>query len=158
MSLITFELIKTLEIKTSMIFNLDFADDTILSCSFLFFLIIDLIFLISTAIKKIFNPFAEIIITGITYKKAKAVSEIHRVILGAKIRKLSTYIRVVQTFLCFFTYQFILLYLSEDIISYFIYIFKSKFLAYVLFNHIFKVITYFKLKEESLTRQLILVL
>ena len=33
--------IKALEIKTSMLFNLDFANNTILSCFFFFFLIID---------------------------------------------------------------------------------------------------------------------
>ena len=35
------ESIKTLEIKTSMLFNLDFANNTILSCFFFFFLITD---------------------------------------------------------------------------------------------------------------------
>ena len=36
------ESIKTLETKIPMLFNLDFANNTILSCFFLFFLIIDL--------------------------------------------------------------------------------------------------------------------
>ena len=42
--------VKALEIKTSMPFNLDFANNTILSCFFFFFLIIDLYFLIPAAI------------------------------------------------------------------------------------------------------------
>ena len=40
-----FELIKALEIKTSMLFNLDFGNNTISSSFFLFFLTIDLYFL-----------------------------------------------------------------------------------------------------------------
>ena len=43
-----FESIKTLEIKSSMLCNLDFAKNTILSC--FFFLIIDLHFLIPAVI------------------------------------------------------------------------------------------------------------
>ena len=57
-----FELIKVIEIKTSMLFNLDFASSTILSCFFFFFLIIDLYFLIPEAIAQIFNPIAEFVI------------------------------------------------------------------------------------------------
>ena len=41
-SSLIFESIKTLEINTSMPFNLDFANNTILSYFFLFFSIIDL--------------------------------------------------------------------------------------------------------------------
>ena len=41
-----------------MLFNLDFAKNTILSRFFFFFLIIDLYFLIPTAISQIFNAFA----------------------------------------------------------------------------------------------------
>ena len=40
--MLIFEPIKALEIKTSILFNLDFANDIILSCFFLFFLFIDL--------------------------------------------------------------------------------------------------------------------
>ena len=46
------ESIKALEIKTFMLFNLDFANKSILSPFFFFFLIIDLHFLISTVIAK----------------------------------------------------------------------------------------------------------
>ena len=45
-SWLTFESIKALEIKTSSVFNLVFADNTILTCFFLFSLVIDLYVLI----------------------------------------------------------------------------------------------------------------
>ena len=62
-----------------MLFNLDFANNTILTC-FFFFLIIDLIF----------NPIAALVIlTGILSKKVKAEVEIHPVIVEAKIGKCS---------------------------------------------------------------------
>ena len=50
---------KALEIKTSMLFNLDFANNTILSCFLFFFLIIDLYLLIPAGIALIFNSIAE---------------------------------------------------------------------------------------------------
>ena len=53
-SWLTFEPIEALEIKTSIQFNLDFANNTILSCWF-FFLIIDLYFLIPAPIAQNFN-------------------------------------------------------------------------------------------------------
>ena len=47
-------MIKALEIKTSMLFNLDFANNTTLSCFFfIFLLIIDLYFLIPAVIAQI---------------------------------------------------------------------------------------------------------
>ena len=45
-----------------MLFNLDFANNKILSCFFLFFLIINLHFLIPTVITQIFNPITELVI------------------------------------------------------------------------------------------------
>ena len=73
-----------------MLVNLDFANNTYLSCFFFFFLIIDLSFLIPAAIVQIFNPIVELIIpTGIPIKEAKAEIEIHPVIVEAKIRKCS---------------------------------------------------------------------
>ena len=73
-----------------MLFHLDFANNTILSCFFFFFLIIDLYFLIRAAIAQIFNPVAELVIpVGISSKEAKAKSGIHPVIVEAKIRKCS---------------------------------------------------------------------
>ena len=71
-----------------MLFDLDFANNTILSC--FFFLIIDSYFLIPAAISQIFNPIAELIFPiGIPSNEAKAEIEIHRVIVEAKIRKCS---------------------------------------------------------------------
>ena len=61
---------KALEIKTSMLFNLDFANNTVLS--YFFFLITDLYFLIPAAIAQIFNPIAEPVIPiGIPNKEPK---------------------------------------------------------------------------------------
>ena len=51
-------MIEALEIKAFMVFNLAFANNTILSC--LFFLIIDLYFLIPTVTVQFFNPNAEL--------------------------------------------------------------------------------------------------
>ena len=42
-----------------MLFNLDFADNTALSCYFFFFFTIDLYFLIPVVITQIFNPVAD---------------------------------------------------------------------------------------------------
>ena len=53
---------KALEIKTTLLFNLDFANKAILSCFFFFFLIINLYFLILMAIEQMFNPVAELVI------------------------------------------------------------------------------------------------
>ena len=73
-----------------MLFNFDFANNTILSCFFFFILIIDLYFLIPAFIAQIFNPIAELIIPiGIPTKEAKEEMETHPVIAEAKIRKCS---------------------------------------------------------------------
>ena len=50
--------IKALEIKILIVFTLAFTGNTISSCFFLFFLIIDLYFLIPAMIAQIFNPIA----------------------------------------------------------------------------------------------------
>ena len=81
-----FETIITLEIKTSKIFNLDFAKNTILSRFFFFFLIIDLYFLIPPVITQIVNPIAELAIPrGISTREGKAEMVIDAVIVGIKI-------------------------------------------------------------------------
>ena len=78
---------KAYEIKTSVLFSLDFANSTILSIFFFFFLIIDLYFLITAVIAQIFDPIAELVIPiGILTKEAKAEMETHPVIVEAKIR------------------------------------------------------------------------
>ena len=65
-----------------MLFNLDFASNTILSC--FFSLIIVIYFLIPAAITQIFNPIAELVIPiGIPIKEEKAEIEIHQVIVEA---------------------------------------------------------------------------
>ena len=51
------ESITALEIKTSILLNFDFANNTILSC-FFFFLFVDLYFLITADIAQIFSPIA----------------------------------------------------------------------------------------------------
>ena len=45
-----------------MLFNLDFANNTILSCFLFFFLIIDLHFLITAVITQLLNPTTELVI------------------------------------------------------------------------------------------------
>ena len=69
-----------------MLFNLDFANDNILSCFFFFFLIIDLYFLIPAVTTQICNPVAELEIpTGIPTKEAKAEMEMHQLTVEIKI-------------------------------------------------------------------------
>ena len=74
-----------------MLFNLDFANNTILSCFFFFFfLIIDLYFLIPAVIAQIFNSIAGLVIPiGIPTKEAKAEMETDQVIVEIKISKWS---------------------------------------------------------------------
>ena len=87
---LTLESIKALEIKTSLLFNLDFANNTILSCFFFLFLIIELYFLIPAVIAQIFNTIAELVIPiGIPGKDAKEENELHAVNVEAKIRECS---------------------------------------------------------------------
>ena len=61
-----------------MLFNLDFANNSISLCFFFFFLIIDLYVLIPTVITQIFNPTVELVIPiGIPTKEARADMETH---------------------------------------------------------------------------------
>ena len=72
-----------------MLFNLDFAKN-ILSCFFLFFLIIHLHFLIPAVLAQNFNPITELLIPiRIPSKKVKPEIETHPVMLEVKIRKFS---------------------------------------------------------------------
>ena len=69
-----------------MLFNLDFANKTILSCLFFFFLIIDLFFLIPAVNAQIFNPIAESVIPiRVPIKEAKAEMETYPVIIKCSI-------------------------------------------------------------------------
>ena len=73
-----------------MLFNLVLANNAVLSCSFFFFLINDLYFLIPAIIVQIFNPISETVIPiGIPNKESKEEIKIHPVIAEAKIRKSS---------------------------------------------------------------------
>ena len=84
------ESIKALVIKTSMLFNLIFTNNTILSCFFFYFLIIDLHFLIPAVIAQIFNLIAELgIPIRIPNKEAKAEIEIRPITVETKLRKCS---------------------------------------------------------------------
>ena len=73
-----------------MLFNLDYANNIILSGFFFFFLIINLYSLILAVIAQIFNPIAELVILiGIPRKDANKKLEIHALNVEAKIRKCS---------------------------------------------------------------------
>ena len=91
-----------LEINTSMLFNLAFARNTILSYFFLFFLIIDFYFLTRAAISQIFNPNIELaILIVIPTKKDKADTETHQLTAETKTSECLTLLKTVQTFLWF---------------------------------------------------------
>ena len=69
-----------------MLFNLDFANDNVLSWFFFFFLIIDLYFLKPAVFTQIFNPIEEFIISiGIRAKEAKVETETHPVTVETNI-------------------------------------------------------------------------
>ena len=71
-----YESTKALEIKTLIASNFVFAGDAILSCFFLFFLIISLYLLNPAVIAHIFNPTAELVIpTGTPTNKANTEIE-----------------------------------------------------------------------------------
>ena len=78
---------KDLGIKISVLYNLDFANNTILSFFFFFFLNIGLYFLIPGVIVQILNFIAEVIVPiGIPSKEAIEEIEIHSVTAETKIR------------------------------------------------------------------------
>ena len=80
-----------------MLFNLDFANSTILSYFFFFLLVIDLYFL-----HKFFNPIDELAIPiGIPTLEAKAEMETHSVIVEITTSKWPIQFKPLQTFLCF---------------------------------------------------------
>ena len=89
-SWLTLESIKALAIKTSMLFNLDFANYNVLACFFFYFLINDLYVLIPAVIKQTLNPIAELVIPiGIPTKEAKAEMETLPVTVEVKVSKSS---------------------------------------------------------------------
>ena len=84
-------MIKTLEIRTSIVFNLSFPNNTIFSCFFFFFFIIDLYFLIPAVLAQIYIPTAELSIsTGIATNEANTEIEAQPVTAETKISKCST--------------------------------------------------------------------
>ena len=71
-----------------MLFNLNFANNAILSCFFYFFLIIDLYVLIPAVITQFYNPIAELEIPiGVATKEAKIEMETNPVTVEIKINK-----------------------------------------------------------------------
>ena len=81
-------MIKALEIKASMVLNLVFVNNTISSCFFFLFKLIDLYTLIPEIIARIFNPTAELIVPiGILTEEVKAEMETHPVTAEVKISK-----------------------------------------------------------------------
>ena len=109
-----------------MLFNLHFANNTILSCFFFFFLVIDLYFLIAKVFTQIVNPTAEI-------ARRKKQKQKHPVI--TEIKKVSAQYNSKLYRLFYASYSFISIYYFNEIISCFIYIFQSKFLTYIFFRH-----------------------
>ena len=82
---------KALEINTYILFNLDFANNAILSGVFFFFLIIDLYFLIPAVIPQIFVPTAELVIpAGMVTNEANAEIEMEPATVETNISKFST--------------------------------------------------------------------
>ena len=89
-----YESIKTLEIRTSIVFNLSFPNlsfPTILSCFLIFFFIINLDFLITATVGQIFIPTAELIVpTGTQTNEASADIETQALNVEAIISKFPT--------------------------------------------------------------------
>ena len=73
-----------------MLFNLDLANNTILSCFFFLFLVTDSYFLIAAVTGHLYNLIAEPKIPiGMPTKEAKSETEIHPVIVEPRIRQCS---------------------------------------------------------------------
>ena len=110
-----FEPIKALEIKTSILFNLNLAENIILSRFFLFFWIIDQYFLIPAAIARVFSPIAELVVLIVMpIKEAKAKLEIYPVIVEAKIRKCLTWLDLYKPFFAFYSWIHLALFLQRN--------------------------------------------
>ena len=83
-------MIKTLEIRTSLVFHISFSDTNISSFAFFFF-IIGLYFLIPEMIVQMFNPTAEIVIPREKQiNGGNAEIEMPQVTVETKISKFST--------------------------------------------------------------------
>ena len=75
-SWLIYELIKVLEIRISIVFNVSFPNNNILSCIFFFLLIIDLNFLIPAVIAQIFIPTAKRLIPTGTQTNVKQMQKL----------------------------------------------------------------------------------
>ena len=85
-----YESTEALEILTSIVLNLAFPYNTILPCFFVFFLIIDLYFLIPAVITQIFTVAAELAIpTGTPTNEASEEIEAQLVTVEVRISKCS---------------------------------------------------------------------
>ena len=81
-----FELIKSLEIKICLVFNLASSINTVLSWFFFFSVIINSCFLIPVVIALVYNAAAELVIPiGMRSNKAKSEIETHLVAKEAKM-------------------------------------------------------------------------
>ena len=97
-------MIKALEIETSILFNINLANNTILSYLYFFYLIIDLYFLILAAIAHIFNRIAKLaVLIGIPSKEAKAEIEIYPVIGKDKIKVVQYDLELYKPFYAFYS-------------------------------------------------------
>ena len=86
--ILIYEAIHAIEIKISIVFNLVFASNTILSYIYLFFLIIDFYFLILAVIAQTFNPTRRFVIpAGTPTNEANAEIEIHPLTVEMETRK-----------------------------------------------------------------------
>ena len=73
-----------------MVSNLYFASNTILSCFFLFFLSIDLVFSVTGVIAQIYDPIAEFVIPIVTPANEEKIEiETQSVVIEIKISKCS---------------------------------------------------------------------
>ena len=84
-------MINALEIRTSIVFNISFPNNSILSC--FFFFVIDLSFLIAAVTLPMFIPAAELgMRTGTQTNEANVEIETKSVTIETKISKYSTYL------------------------------------------------------------------
>ena len=98
-----------------MLFNLDFANNTILSCFVFFYLIIDLYFLIPAVIAQIFNPIGEHVIPiEIPCKKTITETEIHLVVVEANIKSVQYSLELHKPFCVFYPSIYFSLFLHRN--------------------------------------------
>ena len=98
-----------------MLLSLDFANNTIWSCFFFFFLLIDLYFLVPTPIAQIFNLYVELIFPlGIPSKEAKSEIEIYPVIVKAEKENVQYNLELYKPFCALYSSIRFALFLQEN--------------------------------------------